>query len=117
VAAQEEMGTMTESRCSVLGCTQSTEERCSHCERSHCDQHLYRETGRHGVPYAFCPDCVKKAKAMAAAARQTRIQFTLAGVALLVGAAAVYLIGANSMAAAVLLFVGLGVVLVGLIVT
>jgi hypothetical protein len=117
VAAHDETRTMTGSGCSVRDCPQSTAERCSHCERSHCDKHLYREIGRHGVPYAFCPDCVKKAKAMAAAARQARIQFTLAGVALMIGAAVVYLISGNSMSAAVLFFIGLVVVLVGLVVT
>lgn len=112
--AKEEAGAATGTECSVPGCARLTEEQCSHCEKSHCDEHLRREIGRKGIHYAYCPECVKKAQALRESAKQQRIQFTAAGALFVLAGLVVYLVSGNSTSAASLSGIGFIMMIIGM---
>ncbi len=114
LTATEEAGAVTGTQCSAPECTRFTEEQCSHCKKSHCDEHLQREIGRKGIHYAYCPACVKKAQALRESAKQQRIQFTAAGALFVVGALIIYLVSGNSTSAGSLAGIGIIMMIVGM---
>lgn len=114
VSATEETGTAVSTECSFPGCTRGTDEQCSHCKKSHCDEHLKREVGRKGIHYAYCPECVAKAERMRASAKQQRLQFTAAGALLAIGGLVIYLISGNPTSGASLAGIGIIMMIIGI---
>jgi hypothetical protein len=114
VSVTEETGTVAGTECSFPGCTHFTTEACSHCHKSHCDEHLKREVGRKGIHYAYCTECVKKAERLRDAAKRQRLQFTAAGALLAIGGLIVYLVSGNPTSGASLAGIGIIMMIIGI---